>query len=103
LLGIQFDELFTDDLYTNIAGHAVKLAMRIKRELIAKGYRFYNDSYTNQQFPIISKEKIDAIAEEVVLDDWGPFGDTDDGMRIVRITTSWATTEEAVDTLLSLL
>ena len=103
LLGIQFDELFTDNLYTNIADHAVKLAMRIKRELTAKGYRFYNNSYTNQQFPIISKKTIDAIAEEVVLDDWGPFGDGDDDMRIARITTSWATTDEAVDTLLSLL
>lgn len=103
LLGIQFDELFTDNLYTNIADHAVKLAMRIKRELTAKGYRFYNNSYTNQQFPIISKKTIDAIAEDVVLDDWGPFGDGDDDMRIVRITTSWATTDEAVDTLLSLL
>ena len=103
LLGIQFDELFTNNLYTNIADHAVKLAMRIKRELTAKGYRFYNNSYTNQQFPIISKKTIDAIAEDVVLDDWGPFGDGDDDMRIARITTSWATTDEAVDTLLSLL
>ena len=103
MLGIQFDELFTDGLYEKIADRAVKLAMRIKRELLAKGYRFYNDSYTNQQFPIISKKKLDEIADQVVLDDWGPYGDAADGMRLVRITTSWATTDEAVDTLLSLL
>ena len=103
LLGIQFDELFTDNLYIKIADRAVKLAMRIKRELTAKGYRFYNDSYTNQQFPILSKKTLEAIAGEVVLDDWGPWGDADGEMRIVRITTSWATTDEAVDTLLSLL
>ena len=101
MLGIQFDELFEDDLYEKIAKHAVDLAMRIKRELTARGYEFYNDSYTNQQFPIISKAKLDSISNRVVLDDWGPYGEGD--MRIVRITTSWATTEEAVDALLSLL
>ncbi len=103
MLGIQFDELFTDNLYEKIADRAVKLAMRIKRELKAKGYSFYNDSYTNQQFPILSKKKLESLEGKVVLDDWGPYGDQDGEMRLVRITTSWATTEEAVDTLLSLL
>ena len=103
MLGIQFDELFEDGLYEKIAHRAVELAMRIKRELKAKGYRFYNDSYTNQQFPIISKEKLDSISDRVVLDDWGPYGDKSEGMRLVRITTSWATSDEAVDSLLELL
>ncbi len=101
MLGIQFDELFKDNLYEKIAKHAVNLAIRIKRELTDKGYEFYNDSYTNQQFPIISKAKLDAIQDKVLLDDWGPYGDDD--RRLVRITTSWATTEDAVDTLLKLL
>ena len=101
MLGIQFDELFKDNLYEKIAKHAVDLAMRIKRELTDKGYEFYNDSYTNQQFPIISKAKLDSIQDKVILDDWGPYGDDD--RRLVRITTSWATTEDAVDTLLKLL
>ena len=102
MLGIQFDELFEDGLYERIAAHAVDLAMRIKRELKAKGYEFYNDSYTNQQFPIISQAKLDSIKDRVALDDWGPYGDSGE-MRLVRITTSWATTEEAVDTLLAVL
>jgi threonine aldolase len=101
MLGIQFDELFEDNLYKKIAKHAVDLAMRIKSGLKAKGYEFYNDSYTNQQFPIISKAKLESIQDKVILDDWGPYGVGD--MRIVRITTSWATTKEAVDTLLELL
>jgi len=103
MLGIQFDELFTDGLYEKIADRAVKLAMRIKRELKDKGYHFYNESYTNQQFPILSKKKLKSLEGKVALDDWGPYGNKDDKMRLVRITTSWATTEEAVDTLLALL
>ena len=102
MLGIQFDELFEDDLYERISKRAVDLAMRIKSELKAKGYEFYNDSYTNQQFPIISRSKLESIKDKVVLDDWGPYTDNGD-MRLVRITTSWATTNEAVDTLLELL
>jgi len=103
MLGIQFDELFTDGLYEKIAERAIKLAMRIKSEMKAKGYRFYNDSYTNQQFPILSKKTLEALEGKVALDDWGPYGDKSDEMRLVRITTSWATAEDAVDTLLSLL
>ena len=102
MLGIQFDELFENNLYETIAKHAVDLAMRIKSELKAKGYEFYNNSFTNQQFPIISKAKLSSISDKVALDDWGPYGDDGD-MRLVRITTSWATTKEAVDTLLALL
>lgn len=47
LLGIQFDTLFTDDLYFKIAAHADKLAMKLKNAFLEKGYKMYFDSYTN--------------------------------------------------------
>ena len=36
LLGIQFDTLFTDDLYFKIAAHADKLAMKLKKCILVK-------------------------------------------------------------------
>ena len=36
LLGIQFDTLFTDDLYFKIAAHANKLAMKLKMHFLKK-------------------------------------------------------------------
>ncbi len=100
MLGIQFDTLFTDNLYTRIAQHADRLALRIKEEMIAKGYRQYMDSPTNQQFFVISNEKLAQLEGLVVLDNWGAF---DDNSSIVRITASWATTVEMVDYLLGLM
>lgn len=41
LLGIQFDTLFTDDLYFKIAAHADKLAMKLKNAFLEKGYKMY--------------------------------------------------------------
>ncbi len=100
MLGIQFDTLFTDDLYIKISDHADKLAMKIKKYLLEKNYRLYLDSYTNQQFFIIPDEKLESLEGKAILDNWGAY---DENSSIVRITTSWATTEEAVDYLLELM
>lgn len=100
ILGLQFDTLFSDGLYMEIGRHAVGLAMKIKKVFLEKGYEAYLDSYTNQQFFIVSKEKLSELLEKVIIDDWGCVGE---GKHLVRITTSWATTEEAVDYLISLI
>ena len=100
MLGIQFDELFTDDLYIKISKHAIDLAMKIKAEMKKKGYEEYMDSYTNQQFFIIPNKKLDEVKDELFFDDWGPFGDD---CRITRITTSWATTEKMLEKLFELM
>lgn len=100
MLGIQFDVLFTDDLYTKIADHADRLAMKIKNALLEKNYKLYLDSYTNQQFFIIPNEKLSELEGKAVLDNWGAY---DGHSSIVRITTSWATTEEAADYLIGLM
>ena len=38
LLGLQFDALFTDDLYFQLGRHANELAMRLKSAFLEKGY-----------------------------------------------------------------
>ena len=97
LLGIQFDVLFTDDLYFRLSRHAIDLAKVIKKGFEDKGYRFMCDSATNQQFPILSQEQILRLKQDFSFDDSGPAGD---GCRNTRFCTSWATTEENVKKLL---
>ena len=53
LLGIQFDTLMQDGLYFKIARHAVEQAMRLRDAFVAKGYKMYSDSPTNQQFVLL--------------------------------------------------
>ncbi len=97
LLGIQFDVLFTDDLYFKLSEHAIALAKKIKKGFEDKGYDFMCESATNQQFPILSYEQIERLKKDFSFDDYGP---ADENHRYVRFCTSWATTEENVNKLL---
>jgi len=90
LTGVQFDALFTDNLYFNISQHAIDMARRMKQMMASKGYRFYIDSPTNQQFFVISNDKVHQLEQHVQFTHWGPF---DANHTICRFVTSWATTE----------
>lgn len=97
LLGLQFDVLFTDDLYVRLGKQAVALALELKAGFAARGYPLWQDSPTNQQFPILTREQASRLGEAFSFDDFGPAGE---GRRIARFCTSWATTAEQVRTLL---
>lgn len=100
VLGITFDTLFTDDLYLSISKHAIDMAMKVKQAFIEKGYKLFMDSYTNQQFIILDKEQMERISKTVHFEIWEKV---DDAHYAVRFATSWATKEENVDLLISLL
>ena len=100
LLGVQFDELFTDGLYMKGAENGIKTAMRLKAGLGDKGYSFLFDSPTNQQFVIVGNDKIAELDGKVTFSFWEPY---DDAHHVLRFATSWATTDEDVDALLTLM
>jgi len=96
LAGIQFDALFTDNLYLNISRHAVSMAMRLKEMMLAKGYRLHIDSPTNQQFFVIENSKMHELEPHVLFTHWEP---ADEHHTVCRFVTSWATTEEDLQAL----
>lgn len=93
LLGIQFDTLFTDNLYFKIAENAILRANEIKSVLKEKGYKFYINSPTNQIFVIIDDEKIKELKNNVSFDFWEKY---DKKSTVVRFAASWATTKKEV-------
>lgn len=97
-LGIQFDTLFTDNLYFEISKHAIDMAMKLKYGLTNKGYKFGYESNTNQQFPIIKNEELERLSKKYSYDYWEKYDDTS---SIVRFCTSWATEEKYIDELLN--
>jgi threonine aldolase len=97
LLGIQFDVLFTDDLYFRIAENAIKMARKLKHGLKEKGYQFYFESPTNQQFIVLDNRDMDKLSKTVSFSFWEIYDDTH---TVVRLATSWATREEDIDLLL---
>ena len=100
LLGIQFDTLFTDDLYLKISKNAIRTADRLKAVLIEQGYQFLLNSPTNQIFVILENEKMKQLAQHVTFSSWEKYDETH---TVVRFATSWATKMEEVDALAALL
>lgn len=100
LLGIQFDTLFTDDLYYKISAHAIDMAHRLKDGLIRLGCTFAYQSPTNQQFIVVKDSLLDVLGEKAAFSNWEKY---DDSHTVIRLATSWATTEENVDQLLEIL
>jgi len=97
LLGIQFEQLFADDLYTRIAKNAVDLAMVLRDALRKKGVPFLYESPTNQQFPILPDRAVERLSDRYAFEGWGRV---DEGHTATRICVSWATKKESVDALL---
>lgn len=100
LLGVQFDTLFTDDLYFKISDNAIKMAKRIEQAFVQKGYKIFVDSPTNQKFIVLENSKMHELKKSVSFSYWQKF---DENHTVVRFATSWATTDEQVNELLRLI
>ena len=98
--GLQFDTLFTDDLYLEIGKIAQHAADKIRAALIWRGYEMVFGSPTNQIFVVLDREQADRISEKATLGFWENI---DDSHVIMRIATSWATTDEEIEYLVSVL
>lgn len=102
LAGVQFDALFTDNLYQNIAQHAISMAMKVRKLFTDAGIPLRNSS-TNQQFVELTNKQMEQLMQGVLFETWEPI---DANNTLCRFVTSWATTEEdlqalkkAIDTL----
>lgn len=93
VLGIQFLEMFRDNLYYDLARRANEMAQKLTQGITELGYGFQTDSPTNQIFPIFPNPVIEALSEKYRFYTWAKV---DDERSSVRLVTSWATPEEAV-------
>ncbi len=100
LLGVQFDALFTDDLYFAISRHAIDMAEKLKAMLREKGYEFFLDSPTNQQFIVLTKAQLASLEGKVCYSFWESLPD---GRVVIRLATAWSTTEADLAALEALL
>lgn len=100
LCGVQFDALFTDELYKETGRNAIETAALLREGLRKKGYTFYNSSPTNQLFLVMENSRLEELKNHVVYSFWEKADDTH---TVIRFATSWATSREDVEKLLSLL
>lgn len=100
LLGIQFEELFQNHLFYDMAAHANEMADRLRKGIAACGYSFHWDSKTNQLFPVLPNTVMDELKKDFL---FSTQLATDEGHTCIRLVTSWATKPEAVDAFLKAL
>ena len=100
LIGLQFEALFTDELYFKLARHAIDMAMKMKAIFKEKGYKFYVDSPTNQQFIVLPDADVERLSQHI---EFTHFGQADKHHTICRFVTSWVTTDEDINELKRLL
>lgn len=100
LLGVQFDTLFTDDLYMNISKNAIDKAEQMKKIFKEKGYTFYMETPTNQQFILLENSKMEELKSKVLFSFWER---ADENHSVVRFATSWATSDDDIEKLAEVL
>ena len=91
LLGVQFDALFTDDLYFRISRHAVDMAYKMKQILAAHCVPFLIQSPTNQQFVVLEDSRLESLRRKIAFSFWEKV---DDSHTAVRFATGWSTMED---------
>lgn len=95
LLGVQFQALLEDGVFLDAARHANALALRLRDGIAALGYPMPVESPSNQQFPIFPNETVNTLNDmgyEFEVDHAVDAGHTQ-----IRLVTSWATPEQAVE------
>lgn len=100
LLGAQFDALFTDGLFFEIGAYVIDMAEKLKEIFKKKGYPFFLDSPTNQQFVVLDKAVVEHLRQNVAFSLWQWL---DENRAVVRFATAWSTTQEELDQLEALL
>lgn len=100
LLGIQFEELFQNNLFYQMAAHGNQMAEILRAALIEKGYSFASDSMTNQLFPIFPDSAVEKLGRDFIFNIDRRYDDTH---TVIRLVTSWATTAEGVNSFIAAL
>ena len=101
LVGVQFDCLFTDDLYLELGRHGIEMAGKLRAILEEKGYPFYLQSPTNQQFIILENAQLEKLSQAgLAYSFWEKY---DDNRTVIRLATSWSTSQEDLDELKKIL
>ena len=96
MLGLQFDTLFTDNLYLRVGHHAISMAERLKEIFIAHHIPFAVASPTNQQFVVLSQKQFDHLSCHLAFGIWERRNADE---IVCRFVTSWATTDEDLEVL----
>jgi len=96
-LGLQFLELFKDNLYFEAARHANAMAQKLSTGIVQQGHGLLAPTESNQVFPILPDTLIEKLQRSFDFYVWEKHNDKH---SVVRLVTSWSTDESNVDNFL---
>lgn len=99
LLGLQFDTLFTDGLYTKLAENAIKTADLLVKGLEEKGYVFHVKPQTNQIFVVTDNGTAERLRKDIYFSVWEHLSED---KCVIRLVTDWSTDRSDVESLVRL-
>ena len=95
LLGVQFRALLQDGLFFDIARHANAQAQRLAEGMEALGIPFSTPPVSNQLFVILQNETVARLQELGY--EFETDHEVDPAHTCIRLVTSWATPDQAVE------
>ncbi|QJA09784.1 aminotransferase class I/II-fold pyridoxal phosphate-dependent enzyme [Romboutsia sp. CE17] len=100
LLGIQFIELFKDDLFFEIGKHENDMADILREGINNLGYDFFVNSPSNQIFPILNNSVLNELEKYYGFSIWEKI---DENRSAIRLVTSFATKKEVCEEFIKVL
>ena len=94
LLGSQFKELFSANLFFELTKHANDMAEKLSDAIAHEGFEFTARTESNQLFPILPNTLIDKLKYKFNFYIWEK---RDEEFSSIRLVTSWATDEKQID------
>jgi threonine aldolase len=94
VVGSQFRQLFSNDLFFKNARHANKMAAKLGKIIKQKGYKFKLPILSNQIFPILPNDIIEELEKKFEFYRWN---DEAKNLSCVRLVCSWATLDDEID------
>lgn len=94
VLGIQFQELFSNDLFYSLGRKANETANILTEGIKLMGFNFLTESNTNQVFPIFPNKIISELEKLYGFYVWEKI---DEENSAIRLVTSWVTKEEVAN------
>lgn len=94
LLGLQFVQLFSDDLFFEVSRYANSMAQKISNAIFKAGYTLAASTESNQVFPLLPNSVIKSLQQKF---DFYIWEEMDNDHSVIRLVTSWATDEKQVD------
>ena len=91
--GIQFEELFKDNLFLTLGKNANECTKYLHDQLVIRGIMMQQECVTNQIFPIVNNDTYDKLKRIVLFELWEDLGDK----KVIRLVCDFKTKKEEID------